>query len=132
MLMPQLVAALNLSDLPTSLTQISNLNPSSLTNGSSPQPSPTPTVQNPQDSTSNPPLPPINTIDSTIPSNVPIQPPPLQHHMQTCSKNGIFKPKVSYATQVDYTTTEPTSYTNASKHRQWCTAMDEEFQALQK
>jgi hypothetical protein len=132
--MPQPVAALNLSDLPTGPTQISDLNPSPLTNGSSPQPSPTPTVQTPPDSTSNSTLPPINTNDSTIPSSVPIttQPPPLQHHMQTRSKNGIFKPKVSYATQVDYTTTEPTSYTNASKHSQWCTAMDEEFQALQK
>ena len=52
--------------------------------------------------------------------------------MQTRSKNGIFKPKVSYAAQVDYTTIEPTSYTNASKHNQWCIAMDEEFQALKK
>uniref|UniRef100_A0A2N9GV31 Reverse transcriptase Ty1/copia-type domain-containing protein n=1 Tax=Fagus sylvatica TaxID=28930 RepID=A0A2N9GV31_FAGSY len=48
------------------------------------------------------------------------------------SKRGIFKPKVTFAAQVDYTNTEPTSYTQASKHSQWCTAMDEEFHALQK
>jgi hypothetical protein len=52
--------------------------------------------------------------------------------MQTRSKSGIFKPKVSYTAQVDSSLTEPTSYTAASKHPQWCTAMTEEFQALQK
>uniref|UniRef100_A0A2N9FJA4 Integrase catalytic domain-containing protein n=1 Tax=Fagus sylvatica TaxID=28930 RepID=A0A2N9FJA4_FAGSY len=99
-----------------------------------PQPSSTSTVQNPLASTSHSPLPPVNTNDPTIPTSAPITnpTPPLQHHMQTRSKHGIFKPKVSYAAHIDYTTTEPTSYTNASKHSQWCTAMDEEFQALQK
>jgi hypothetical protein len=118
MLMPQPIAALNLSDLPITLPQISALNPSPLPNGFSPQPSPTSTVQNPPDSTYHSPLPPINTNDPTIPSSVPITtpPPPLQHHMQTRSKHGIFKPKVSYVAQIDYTITEPTSYTNASKH----------------
>jgi hypothetical protein len=52
--------------------------------------------------------------------------------MQTRSKNGIFKPKLGYTAKVDYSTTEPTSYSIASKHPQWCTAMDEEFQALHK
>uniref|UniRef100_A0A2N9FBP7 Reverse transcriptase Ty1/copia-type domain-containing protein n=1 Tax=Fagus sylvatica TaxID=28930 RepID=A0A2N9FBP7_FAGSY len=56
----------------------------------------------------------------------------LSHPMQTRSKSGIFKPKVSYTAQVDSTLTEPTSYTAASKHPQWCTAMTEEFQALHK
>uniref|UniRef100_A0A2N9IQM4 Integrase catalytic domain-containing protein n=1 Tax=Fagus sylvatica TaxID=28930 RepID=A0A2N9IQM4_FAGSY len=98
-----------------------------------PQPSSTSAVQNTLASTSPSPLPPVNTTDPTIPTSATITnpTPPLQHHMQTRSKHGIFKPKVSYAAHIDYTTTEPTSYTNASKHSQWCTAMDEEFQALQ-
>jgi transposase InsO family protein len=110
------VAALNLSDSP-------------LSTGFSLQPSSTSTVQ----TTLASPLPPVNTNDPTIPTSATITnpTPPLQHHMQTRSKHGIFKPKVSYAAHIDYTTTEPTSYTNASKHSQWCTAMDEEFQALQ-
>uniref|UniRef100_A0A2N9GWX8 Integrase catalytic domain-containing protein n=1 Tax=Fagus sylvatica TaxID=28930 RepID=A0A2N9GWX8_FAGSY len=66
-------------------------------------------------------------------SNIPIVPiPPPIHPMQTRSKNGIFKPKLGYIAKVDYSTTEPNSYTIASKHPQWCTAMDEEFQALHK
>uniref|UniRef100_A0A2N9F2E7 Integrase catalytic domain-containing protein n=1 Tax=Fagus sylvatica TaxID=28930 RepID=A0A2N9F2E7_FAGSY len=66
-------------------------------------------------------------------SNIPIVPiPPPIHSMQTRSKNGIFKPKLGYIAKVDYSTTEPNSYTIASKHPQWCTAMDEEFQALHK
>jgi hypothetical protein len=72
-------------------------------------------------------VPPLVCNSPTVP-----QPLPPTHPMQTRSKSGIFKPKVTYAAQVDYTTTEPTSYTPASKHTQWCTAMDEEFQALQK
>jgi hypothetical protein len=52
--------------------------------------------------------------------------------MQTRSKNEIFKPKLGYIAKMDYSTTEPNSYTIASKHPQWCTAMDEEFQALHK
>jgi hypothetical protein len=52
--------------------------------------------------------------------------------MQTRSKTGIFKPKLGYTTKVDYSTTEPTSYSIASKHPQWCTTMNEEFQALHK
>uniref|UniRef100_A0A2N9GVX2 Integrase catalytic domain-containing protein n=1 Tax=Fagus sylvatica TaxID=28930 RepID=A0A2N9GVX2_FAGSY len=56
----------------------------------------------------------------------------VPHPMQTRSKSGIFKPKLTYAALIDYALTEPTSYTVASKHSSWCTAMDEEFQALQK
>uniref|UniRef100_A0A2N9INV3 Reverse transcriptase Ty1/copia-type domain-containing protein n=1 Tax=Fagus sylvatica TaxID=28930 RepID=A0A2N9INV3_FAGSY len=52
--------------------------------------------------------------------------------MQTRSKNGIFKPKFGYTAHTDYSLTEPTTYSTASKHPQWCNAMDEEFQALQK
>jgi hypothetical protein len=51
--------------------------------------------------------------------------------MQTRSKSGIFKAKLTYATLVDYIVTELPSYTVASKHPKWCTAMDEKFQALQ-
>uniref|UniRef100_A0A2N9HE74 Integrase catalytic domain-containing protein n=1 Tax=Fagus sylvatica TaxID=28930 RepID=A0A2N9HE74_FAGSY len=56
----------------------------------------------------------------------------VPHPMQTRSKSGIVKPKLTYAALIDYALTEPTSYTVASKHSSWCTAMDEEFQALQK
>uniref|UniRef100_A0A2N9FW57 Reverse transcriptase Ty1/copia-type domain-containing protein n=1 Tax=Fagus sylvatica TaxID=28930 RepID=A0A2N9FW57_FAGSY len=67
----------------------------------------------------------ITSIDIPIPSVV-------SHPMQTRSKSDIYKPKLTYATLIDYAVTEPTSYTVASKHSSWCTAMDEEFQALQK
>jgi hypothetical protein len=52
--------------------------------------------------------------------------------MQTRSKSGIYKPKLGYAAQVDYTVTEPPSYKIAAQHSPWCTAMQEEFAALQK
>ena len=58
--------------------------------------------------------------------------PPVTHPMQTQSKSGIFKPKLGYKAQIDYSITEPTSFTTASKHPQWCDAMHEEFQAVQK
>uniref|UniRef100_A0A2N9GLJ4 Reverse transcriptase Ty1/copia-type domain-containing protein n=1 Tax=Fagus sylvatica TaxID=28930 RepID=A0A2N9GLJ4_FAGSY len=51
--------------------------------------------------------------------------------MQTRSKSGIFKPKLGYAALIDYKTTEPPSYKIAAQHPQWCTAMQEEFAALQ-
>uniref|UniRef100_A0A2N9HC90 Integrase catalytic domain-containing protein n=1 Tax=Fagus sylvatica TaxID=28930 RepID=A0A2N9HC90_FAGSY len=75
-----------------------------------------------------------NTSSAPIVSNPasPIPIPPPTHHMQTRSKSGIFKPKLGYTAKVDYSTTEPPSYSIASKHPQWCTAMDEEFQALHK
>uniref|UniRef100_A0A2N9GP84 Integrase catalytic domain-containing protein n=1 Tax=Fagus sylvatica TaxID=28930 RepID=A0A2N9GP84_FAGSY len=58
--------------------------------------------------------------------------PLITHPMQTRSKSGIFKPKLGYTAHIDYNLTEPTTYSTASKHPQWCNAMDEEFQALQK
>jgi hypothetical protein len=75
-----------------------------------------------------------HTSSAPIVSNPasPIPIPPPTHHMQTRSKSGIFKPKLGYTAKVDYSTTEPPSYSIASKHPQWCTAMDEEFQALHK
>uniref|UniRef100_A0A2N9IPP4 Integrase catalytic domain-containing protein n=1 Tax=Fagus sylvatica TaxID=28930 RepID=A0A2N9IPP4_FAGSY len=56
----------------------------------------------------------------------------FHHPMQTKSKSGIHKPKLGYATQVDYTVTEPSSYKIAAQHSQWCIAMQDEFDALQK
>uniref|UniRef100_A0A2N9HQ74 Integrase catalytic domain-containing protein n=1 Tax=Fagus sylvatica TaxID=28930 RepID=A0A2N9HQ74_FAGSY len=76
-------------------------------------------------------LPSVPTVTSA-PSPTAAPAPFLSHPMQTRSKSGIFKPKVSYTAQVDSTLTEPTSYIAASKHPQWCTAMTEEFQALHK
>uniref|UniRef100_A0A2N9EHT6 Reverse transcriptase Ty1/copia-type domain-containing protein n=1 Tax=Fagus sylvatica TaxID=28930 RepID=A0A2N9EHT6_FAGSY len=55
-----------------------------------------------------------------------------QHPMQTRSKSGIHKPKLGYVAQVDYTLTEPSSYKVTAQHPQWCTAMQDEFDALQK
>uniref|UniRef100_A0A2N9IWR1 Reverse transcriptase Ty1/copia-type domain-containing protein n=1 Tax=Fagus sylvatica TaxID=28930 RepID=A0A2N9IWR1_FAGSY len=55
-----------------------------------------------------------------------------QHPMQARSKNDIYKPKLGYAVQIDYTLTEPSSYKAAAQHPQWCTAMQDEFDALQK
>jgi hypothetical protein len=52
--------------------------------------------------------------------------------MQTRSKSGIHKPKLGYVAQVDYTVTKPSSYKIAAQHSQWCTAMQDEFDALQK
>uniref|UniRef100_A0A2N9EUK7 Integrase catalytic domain-containing protein n=1 Tax=Fagus sylvatica TaxID=28930 RepID=A0A2N9EUK7_FAGSY len=84
---------------------------------------------------------PLSSAPILNPAPMPIQPisnpPPPQpllatHPMQTRSKSGIVKPKLGYAVQVDYSITEPTTYSVASKHPQWCNAMNEEFQALQK
>uniref|UniRef100_A0A2N9FJQ3 Integrase catalytic domain-containing protein n=1 Tax=Fagus sylvatica TaxID=28930 RepID=A0A2N9FJQ3_FAGSY len=71
------------------------------------------------------PVPEPITTDIPLPHSIP-------HPMQTRSKSGIVKPKLTYAALIDYAVTEPTSYTVASKHSSWCTTMDEEFQALQK
>jgi hypothetical protein len=38
--------------------------------------------------------------------------------MQTKSKSGIVKPKLGYVAQTDYSITEPTTYSIASKHPQ--------------
>ena len=67
----------------------------------------------------------ITSTDIPIPSVV-------SHPLQTRSKNGIYKPKLTYAALIDYAMTEPTSYTVAFKHSSWCTTMDEKFQALKK
>uniref|UniRef100_A0A2N9FUI2 Integrase catalytic domain-containing protein n=1 Tax=Fagus sylvatica TaxID=28930 RepID=A0A2N9FUI2_FAGSY len=71
------------------------------------------------------PVPEPITTDIPLPHSIP-------HPMQTRSKSGIVKPKLTYAALIDYAVTEPTSYTVASKHSSWCTTMDEEFQAFQK
>ena len=52
--------------------------------------------------------------------------------MQSKFKNGIYKPKLGYAAQIDYTLTKPLSYKATAQHPQWCTAMQDEFDALQK
>uniref|UniRef100_A0A2N9IH28 Reverse transcriptase Ty1/copia-type domain-containing protein n=1 Tax=Fagus sylvatica TaxID=28930 RepID=A0A2N9IH28_FAGSY len=67
---------------------------------------------------------------STITSDTSL--PISQHPMQSKSKKGIYKPKLGYAAQIDYTLTEPSSYKAAAQHPQWCTAMQDEFDALQK
>uniref|UniRef100_A0A2N9HBT2 Integrase catalytic domain-containing protein n=1 Tax=Fagus sylvatica TaxID=28930 RepID=A0A2N9HBT2_FAGSY len=54
------------------------------------------------------------------------------HSMQTRAKSGIFKPKVYYIAQPDYLHTEPPSYKVAVQYPQWCTAMQEEYDALQR
>jgi hypothetical protein len=113
-LAPQHPAPLSNSLFPTNPTQSTAESPLQST-------IPSPINQIPTDA------PPLVCISPTVP-----QPLPPTHPMQTRSKSGIFKPKVIFAAQVDYTTTELASYTPASKHPHWCTAMDEEFQALQK
>ena len=47
------------------------------------------------------------------------------------SKHGIYKPRVMQV-QADYTIIESPSFTIASKHPQWVTTMDAEFQSLKK
>jgi transposase InsO family protein len=54
------------------------------------------------------------------------------HPMQTRSKHDIFKPKIYHTISTDYTHIEPPTYQLASKYPQWCTAMNEEFSALQR
>jgi hypothetical protein len=89
-----------------------------------------PIESNPTSSTPTNSLPPISTVAPDTSTEAPAT--LVSHPMQTRSKSGIFKPKVSYTAQVDYSLKEPTSDTTASKHPQWCTTMTEEFQALQK
>ena len=66
---------------------------------------------------------------SNSPAIVPIS--TNSHPMLIRSKHGIYKPRVMQV-QADYTITEPHSFTIASKHPQWVTAMDAEFQSLKK
>uniref|UniRef100_A0A2N9FT93 Integrase catalytic domain-containing protein n=1 Tax=Fagus sylvatica TaxID=28930 RepID=A0A2N9FT93_FAGSY len=105
-----------------------------------------------------PPLPPIITPSSVSAEPIPTppsesitephssgsatapSPPPLPiplvpintHPMHTRSKHGIFKPKLFHTITTDYNHTEPPTYNIASKYPKWCTAMDEEFSALQR
>uniref|UniRef100_A0A2N9ELB4 Reverse transcriptase Ty1/copia-type domain-containing protein n=2 Tax=Fagus sylvatica TaxID=28930 RepID=A0A2N9ELB4_FAGSY len=89
-----------------------------------PTPDAIPLSTHPSESTLLSSEPSTTTSDTTLPIS--------QQPMQTRSKNGIYKPKLGYAAQVDYTLTEPSSYTAAAQHPQWCTAMQDEFDALQK
>ena len=54
------------------------------------------------------------------------------HSMTTGAKSGIFKPKVCYMTQPNYSVTEPPSYKTAAQYSSWCNAMQEEYDALQR
>jgi hypothetical protein len=145
----------NTISLPTGLIDLSSHSPASIIMPTASLDSPTPTTAMP---TPSPPhtaatsaMPtastPISTPNTSLPASSPLHslphtaaapistnislPNPLSHPMQTRSKSGIIKPKLTYAALVDYTVTEPPSYTVASKHSKWCIAMDEEFQALQ-
>uniref|UniRef100_A0A2N9HIT4 Integrase catalytic domain-containing protein n=1 Tax=Fagus sylvatica TaxID=28930 RepID=A0A2N9HIT4_FAGSY len=130
---PNAVSVTALTDFTASSTNptepnVPSLSTMPLPTGFTDNPAPTPTAHAS-------PLP-ANTVPNTIPDNttstdIPI-PTVVSHPMQTRSKSGIYKPKLTYAAIIDYAVTEPTSYTVASKHSSWCTAMDEEFQALQK
>jgi hypothetical protein len=94
------------------------LEPSLLTNGSNHQSTILPSVQTTLVVVASSQLNQTTTTNPTIVSNVPTVTQPLfvANHMQTRSKSGIFKPKVTYAAQVDYANTEPTSHTHSSKH----------------
>ena len=75
---------------------------------------------------------PIPSVALSVPASVPVQ---NVHPMTTRSKAGIFKPTAfgtskSKAAQIDYTIIEPLSFKVATKYKQWCTIMDEEFDAL--
>uniref|UniRef100_A0A2N9FFT0 Reverse transcriptase Ty1/copia-type domain-containing protein n=1 Tax=Fagus sylvatica TaxID=28930 RepID=A0A2N9FFT0_FAGSY len=78
----------------------------------------------PSESTLLPNEPSTITSDTSFPTS--------QHPMQTRSKNDIYKPKLGYAAQIDYTLIEPSSYKAVAQHPQWCTTMQDEFDALQK
>ena len=54
--------------------------------------------------------------------------------MMTKSKHCIFKPKafVTKAPHLDYFLTKPSTYKVAAQYPQWCSAMDENFEALQR
>ncbi|XP_028553472.1 U-box domain-containing protein 51-like [Dendrobium catenatum] len=53
------------------------------------------------------------------------------HPMKTRRQTGHLKPKVMFDLTHQLTDADPTSYTHASKVEHWCTAMSQEFQALQ-
>ena len=73
------------------------------------------------------------SVSAPSPPPLPIPPVPINTHpMHTRSKYGIFKPKLFHTITIDYNHTEPPTYHIASKYPKWCTAMDEEFSALQR
>ena len=85
--------------------------------------------------------PPDTNPSSALPSNSnpsinPTDPPPTlnSHPMITRSKHGIYKPKafITKTAPLDHTLTEPPTYKVASQYPQWCSAKDEEFDALQR
>uniref|UniRef100_A0A2N9FEK0 Reverse transcriptase Ty1/copia-type domain-containing protein n=1 Tax=Fagus sylvatica TaxID=28930 RepID=A0A2N9FEK0_FAGSY len=142
-------STLSNSALPTSDTSNSALSTSTLPN------SDTSNSALSNSNTSNPTLsllpsiPPIPHPNATIPTQMPLSSsptytpditpglldPPLPtstHSMQTRAKSGIFKPKVCYIAQPDYLHTEPPSYKVAVQFPQWCTAMQEKYDALQR
>jgi hypothetical protein len=87
-------------------------------------------------------------MDNHEPDIHPTEPVPISnsniHGMQTHSKNKIHKPKIptngttkyplpqALTVSLSQTDSEPTSFTNASNHSEWRTAMSEEFTALVK
>lgn len=90
----------------------------------------------PSASTQSPP--PDTTISSSLHHVIPPQaiakPTTNTHPMVTRSKAGISKPKAYTAkpSSIDYTLTEPSTCKAAVQFPQWCSAMDEEFDALQR
>uniref|UniRef100_A0A2N9H8F5 Integrase catalytic domain-containing protein n=1 Tax=Fagus sylvatica TaxID=28930 RepID=A0A2N9H8F5_FAGSY len=78
--------------------------------------------------------PPTSVLPILSPTSVPHIPSSSTntHPMHTRSKNGIFKPKTFHTSITDYTQIEPSTYLTASKFPQWCTAMHEEYSALQR
>uniref|UniRef100_A0A2N9H8A2 Integrase catalytic domain-containing protein n=1 Tax=Fagus sylvatica TaxID=28930 RepID=A0A2N9H8A2_FAGSY len=129
---PQSLLPADLSSVP-----ISDRDPSTLTsNAIPPLPITSPATSNIPLPTVSPDIPnlPLNTATTNPATSNPNPTAPhttSQHPMQTRSKSGIFKPKLGYAAHIDYNTIEPPSYKIAAQHPQWCTAMQEEFAALQ-
>jgi hypothetical protein len=90
----------------------------------------------------------IDNIQALIPLNSPIDSepphPPRVHAMTIRSQNNIFKPSILTDGRIKYSTpkaltaslalheVEPTCFTQASKHAEWRTTMNEEFDALLK
>ena len=82
-----------------------------------------------------------STTVSHVTSAVQVPSTTNSHPIVTRSKNGIYKPKAmlaktasgsTKAAKPDYTITKPLSFKIAVQYPQWCTAMDEEFAALQR
>uniref|UniRef100_A0A2N9GH47 Integrase catalytic domain-containing protein n=1 Tax=Fagus sylvatica TaxID=28930 RepID=A0A2N9GH47_FAGSY len=121
------------SPLPSPFSSAESHSSSAESHSSSAESHSSPTSPTPIPATSPTPIPTSITLTTLPTPSLPVPSvPPNTHPMQTRSKNGIFKPKLGYAAHTDYTLIEPTTYATASKHPQWCNAMDEEFEALQK